>query len=118
VLLDTVRKRFGDGVKRLGSMGSSVMVGRQVGVADGKEVFVSSGVPLGRVPVTVAPAVLITNRFGVLVASNEKGVAVGFGEETGVCVCRKGMEMGSPLQPARRERIKETNRNLFITPLP
>jgi len=88
-----------------------------VAVNVGSAVSVGSGVP---VPGVVEDsAVLITNKFGVFVGCSEKGVAVGAGEliTTGVGVCRNGMEIGSPLQPARREISKEKNKNLFIAPL-
>ncbi len=101
-------------------MGSSVIVGRNVGVNVGTRVFVGGGVP---VPVNGVPedsAVLITNKLGVFVAGtvgNEKGVAVGAGEFTPEGVCKNGMEIGSPLQPANRETNKEKNKNLFMRPL-
>jgi len=100
-------------------MGSIVIVGRMVAVNVGTRVGVSvvRGVPMpGEAE---ASAVLITNKFGVFVACNEKGVAVGCGEliTTDVDVCKNGMEIGSPLQPARRETSKEKNKNLFIAPL-
>ena len=111
---------LGEGVNRLGSIGSSVIVGRNVGVKVGTRVLVGGGVP---VPVNGVPedsAVLITNKLGVLVAGNvgnEKGVAVGAGEFAGAGVCKNGIEIGSPLQPARRETNKEKNKNLFMKPL-
>jgi hypothetical protein len=40
------------------------------------------------------------------------------GEATGVDVCKKGMETGSPLQLDRRETNRIKNNDLFITPLP
>ena len=119
VLLCTVRNRFGEGVNKLGSIGSRVMVGRKVGVNVGTRVFVGVG---GGVPVPVKgvaedSAVLITNKSGVLVSGKENGVAVGAGELTGVGVCKNGMETGSPLQLAKRETNKEKNKNLFMRPL-
>jgi hypothetical protein len=93
------------------------MVGRIVAVKVGNGVFVASGVPVEGV--VEGSEVLITNKFGVFVASSENGVAVGFCVliTAGVGVCKNGMEIGSPLQPARRETNKEKNKNLFITPL-
>jgi hypothetical protein len=100
-------------------MGSSVMVGGLVAVSVGKGVFVMSGVP---VPGVVEGSdVLMINRFGVLVACKENGVAVGCGEPTGAetGVCRNGIEMGgSPLQPARRKISIKTQNNRFIIPHP
>ncbi len=101
----------------MGSRASSVMVGRKVAVKVGSDVFVTSCVPVGGV--VVASAVLITNKSGVFEGSNEKGVAVGCGEATtwAAGVCRKGMEIGRPLQPVRMETSNKTNNSLFITPL-
>ena len=116
VLLVTVRKRFGDGVNKLGSTGSSVIVGRNVAVNVGRGVTVAICVPASAV--VDASAVLMTNRFAVFVGCNENGVAVGFGEETGVGVPRNGREIGgSPLQLARTETSIRINKNLFIKPL-
>jgi hypothetical protein len=75
VLLWTDRKILGDGVNKLGSIGSRVIVGRIVAVKVGAGVLVARGVPVGGV--VDGSAVLITNRFGVLVAGRENGVAVG-----------------------------------------
>lgn len=117
VFLITERNRFGEGVNRLGSIASSVMVGRNVAVKVGTDVFVTGGVPVGGV--VVASAVLITKRSTVLVGSREKGVAVGWGDVITwpAGVCRNGIEIGSPLQPARREISNKPNNDLFITPL-
>jgi len=65
---------LGDGVNRLGSIGSSVMVGRVVGVNVGNGVLVIRGVPVDGV--VVGSDVLMTNKFGVNVGCREKGVAV------------------------------------------
>src|SRR6186997_1639325 len=88
VFLCTFKKRLGDGVKRVGSSGSSVIVGRKVGVNVGTAVSVTIGVPVEGV--VVGPSVLITNKSGVLLDSNggrEKGVAVGCGGTTAAGVC-------------------------------
>jgi hypothetical protein len=66
---------LGEGVNKLGSTGSSVIVGRMVDVKVGKGVFVIMGVPVGGV--VVGSGVLITNKSGVCVAGKPKGVAVG-----------------------------------------
>ena len=113
VLLVTVRKRLGEGVNKLGSIGSSVMVGRKVAVDVGGGVFVASCVPAAGV--VDGSDVLMTNRSAVFVACREKGVAVGCSEETGVGVPKNGSEMGgSPLQPVRMEINRIKNKNLFI----
>ena len=70
----TDKNKLGEGVNKLGSIGSSVIVGRIVGVKVGKGVFVITGVPVGGV--VVGSAVLITNKSGVCVAGNPNGVAV------------------------------------------
>ena len=106
---------MGEGVNKLGSIGSSVMVGRVVGVNVGKGVSVRSGVPVGGV--VVGSGVLSTNRSGVCVAGKPNGVAVGPSVFTGVGVCRKGSEIGKPAQPERREIITIIKINLFISPL-
>jgi len=111
----TVKNKLGDGVNKLGSIGSSVMVGRIVGVKVGKGVSVTSGVPVG--VVVVGCGVLITNRSGVCVAGNPNGVAVGPAVFTGVGVCRNGSEIGKPEQPERREIITIIKINLLISPL-
>jgi hypothetical protein len=108
----TVKNKLGDGVNKLGSSGSSVMVGRMVGVKVGRGVFVMSGVPVGGV--VVGCAVLITNKSGVFEAGSPNGVAVSPGVFTGVEVCRNGMEIGDPLHPARRETITVTKTIFFI----
>ena len=90
-------------MNKLGSIGSSVMVGRVVGVKVGKGVSVRSGVPVGGV--VVGSGVLITNKSGVCVAGKPNGVTVGPSVYTGVGVCRKGSEIGKPAQPDRREII-------------
>ena len=102
-------------MNKLGSIGSSVMVGRMVGVKVGKGVSVTSGVPAGGV--VVGCGELITNRSGVKVTGRPNGVAVGPGVFTGVGVCRKGIEIGKPEQPDRREIITIIRINLFIAPL-
>lgn len=66
---------FGEGVNRLGAIGSSVIVERIVGVKNGRGVFVASGDSLS--DVVVGSAVLMTNRSGVLEAGKANGVAVG-----------------------------------------
>ncbi len=66
---------FGEGVKRLGAMGSRVIVERMVGVKIGRGVSVLSGALLN--PVEVGSDVLMTNRSGVLEAGKANGVAVG-----------------------------------------
>lgn len=71
----TDKKMLGEGVNKLGSTGSSVIVGRMVDVKVGKGVFVIRGVPVGGV--VVGSGVLITNKSGVCVAGKPKGVAVG-----------------------------------------
>ena len=113
---------LGDGVNKLGSMGSRVIVGRNVGVNVGTRVFVGvgGGVPVPVKGVAEPSAVLITNKSGVLVAGsvgNEKGVAVGAGGFTAAGVCKKGREIGSPLQPARRETNTKKIKNRFMRPL-
>src|SRR5512134_681750 len=95
----TVRNRFG-------ATGSSVMVGRNVGVNVGCGVSVTSGVPVGGV--VVGSIVFSTNKFGVCVESNEKGVAVRAGGLVGVGVPRNGIETGSPLHPERRKIMMRT----------
>ena len=102
-------------MNRLGSIGSSVMVGRMVGVKVGKGVSVTSGVPVGGV--VVGCGELITNMSGVKVAGRPNGVAVGPGVFAGVGVCRKGIEISKPEQPDRRETITIIMINLFISPL-
>ena len=69
---------FGEGVNRLGEMGSSVIVERKVEVKIGMGVSVFTGALIN--PVGVVVAVLMTKRSGVLEAGNAKGVAVGAGE--------------------------------------
>ena len=72
---------FGEGVNRLGEIGSSVIVARKVGV-NGSGVSVLSATLFS--PVEVGEEVLITNRSGVLEAGSANGVAVGTGEPVGV----------------------------------
>jgi hypothetical protein len=55
--------RFGEGVKRLASIGSSVMVTRNVGVNVGSGVSVAIGVSVNGV--VVGARVFRTNRSGV-----------------------------------------------------
>ena len=114
MLFVTERKIFGDGVNKLGSIGSSVIVARIVGVLVGSGVFVAGScvVPGGRV--ADGSAELITNKFGVLVGGKENGVAVGLGEALGTWVCRNGMETGSPLQLDRRETKRRKNKSLLL----
>jgi hypothetical protein len=103
-------------VNKLGSIGSSVMVGRNVGVNVGSGVSVmGSGVPFEGVP--VGSSVLSTNRSGVFVGSNAKGVAVNAGGLVGVGVPRNGIETGSPLQPESRKIRIRTRFSFFIRPL-
>ena len=99
----------------MGSIGSSVMVGRNVGVSVGSGVSVMSGVPVGGVP--VGSSVLSTNRSAVCVGSNEKGVAVRAGGLVGVGVPKNGIETGSPLHPERRKIRISTSFSFFIRPL-
>jgi hypothetical protein len=115
VLFWTERKIFGEGVNRLGAIGSSVIVERNVGVKNGKGVFVASGDSLS--DVVVGSAVLMTNRSGVLEAGNANGVAVGAGELVGVGDCKNGIDMGSEEQPERREIIIAMKIVRFIIPL-
>jgi hypothetical protein len=64
---------------------------------------------------------LRANRSGVLLGcrgGREYGVAVGWSGAAGAGVCKKGMENGSPLQPARRSITNVKNKDLFIQPLP
>jgi len=65
---------LGEGVKKIGSIASSVIVGRIVAVNAGVAVFVTMGVPVEGV--VVGGKVLSTNKSGVFVGSNEYGVAV------------------------------------------
>ncbi len=58
----------------MGSMGSSVIVGRVVGVNVGKGVLVTGGVSVEGV--VVGGIVLSTNKSGVYVACSEYGVTV------------------------------------------
>ena len=58
----------------MGSMGSSVMVARKVGVKIAVGVLVTNASPVAAV--TVGSAVLITKKSGVLEAGNANGVAV------------------------------------------
>ncbi len=60
---------LGDGVKKIGSIGSSVIVGRIVAVNSGVGVSVTRGVPVDGV--LVAARVLSTNKSGVFVAGKE-----------------------------------------------
>ena len=82
VLFRTERNRLGEGVNRLGSMGSSVMVARKVGVETMVGVSVTDTSPAAAV--TVDSAVLITKKSGVLEAGNANGVAVALGGLVGV----------------------------------
>ena len=66
----------------LGSIGSSVMVARKVGVETMVGVSVTNASPVAAV--TVASAVLITKKSGVWEAGNANGVAVGLGGLVGV----------------------------------
>ena len=102
-------------MNKLGSIASSVIVERMVGVKVGNGVSVTSGVPVGGV--VVGARVLITNRSGVLEAGKENGVAVGCGGLVGVGDCKNGIEIGNPLHPARREKMIRIKTDLFITPL-
>ena len=98
-------------MNKLGSIGSSVMVGRMVGVKVGKGVSVTSGVPVGGV--VVGCGVLITNKSGVFEAGNPNGVAVGPNVFTGVGVCRNGSD-GNPLHPERSEIIRRIKAVFFM----
>src|SRR5688572_11759465 len=82
VLFWTDRNKLGEGVKRLGSMGSSVMVARKVGVEIVVGVSVTNASPVAAV--MVGSEVLITKKSGVLEAGNANGVAVGLGRLEGV----------------------------------
>jgi len=75
VLFRTERNKLGEGVNRLGSIGSSVMVGRLVGVKIAVGVSVMNASPVAAV--VVGSEVLITKKSGVLEAGKAKGVAVG-----------------------------------------
>jgi hypothetical protein len=108
---------LGEGVNKLGSSGSRVMVGRKVGVRVGCGVSVMGGVPVGGVPVTVDSSVLNTNTSSVCVGSREKGVAVKAGGLVGVGVPRNGIETGRPLHPERRRIKIRTGLSFFIIPL-
>ena len=108
---------MGEGVNKLGSRGSSVIVGRNVGVnvGSGVDVIVGSDVPVPGV--SVGSSVLSTNKSGVFVGSREKGVGVEPGGLVGVGVPRNGIETGSPLQPERRKTRIRTRFRFFIRPL-
>ena len=82
VLFKTERNRLGEGVNRLGSMGSRVIVERVVGVNIAVGVAVTNASPVAAV--TVDSAVFITKKSGVLEAGKAKGVAVGLGVPEGV----------------------------------
>ncbi len=75
VLFKTERNKLGEGVNRLGSMGSSVIVERLVGVKIAVGVSVRNASPVAAV--VVDSAVLIAKKSGVLDAGNANGVAVG-----------------------------------------
>src|SRR5215210_5189705 len=75
VLFKTERNKFGEGVNRFGSTGSSVIVTRLVGVKIAVGVSVANASPVAAV--TVDSAVFITKKSGVLEAGNANGVAVG-----------------------------------------
>ena len=98
-------------MNKLGSIGSSVMVGRRVGVKVGRGVSVTIGVPVGGV--VVGCGVLTTNKSGVYEAGNPKGVTVGPNVFTGVGVCRNGSD-GNPLHPERREILTRIKMVFFI----
>jgi len=72
---------FGEGVNRLGEIGSRVIVARNVGV-NGIGVSVPSATLFSAVK--VGEEVLMTNKSGVLEAGSANGVAVGTGEPVGV----------------------------------
>jgi hypothetical protein len=76
--------RFGEGVKRLGLIGSRVIVARNVGVNVGRGVFVIMGVSVNGV--VVGARVFRMNKSGVLVESSEYGVTVGGGVLVGAGV--------------------------------
>ena len=84
VLFKTERNRLGEGVNRLGSIGSRVIVERKVGVEIVVGVFVTVTNASPVAAVTVGSEVLITKKSGVLEAGNAKGVAVGLGVPEGV----------------------------------
>jgi hypothetical protein len=65
----TDRNKLGEGVNRLGLIGSRVIVDRTVGVKVGKGVSATRGVSVKGV--VVGANVLSTNRSGVFVASRE-----------------------------------------------
>jgi len=111
VLLFTERKILGEGVNKLGSIGSNVIVARVVAVKVGRGVFVAGSWVSPGASVAEGSAVLITNKSGVFVCGKENGVAVGLGEAAGACVCRNGIETGSPLQLDRRETTVEKIRS-------
>jgi hypothetical protein len=109
---------LGEGVKSMGSIGSSVIVGRMVGVRVGCGVFVTSGVPVDGVDVGME--VFSTKRLGVLVGSSENGVAVngdGCSACAGVGVPRNGISNGNPVQPERSKTMTEMRTDFFIIPL-
>jgi hypothetical protein len=111
----TERNRLGEGVNNVGSSGSSVIVGRNVGVGIG----VSGIWDVPSPGVVDDSGVLSSKRSGVNVGAKENGVAVccGMGVGEGPAVPRNGMETGRPLQPERRKiRIRRTF-NFFIRPL-
>jgi hypothetical protein len=107
--------RLGEGVKKTGSIGSRVIVGRIVAVSVGKGVSVTLGVPVDGV--VVGGNVLSTNKSGVFVGSNPNGVTVDCGESVcGAAVCRKGME-GNPVHPERTKITTRIKTSFFIRPL-
>src|SRR5690606_2108602 len=113
----TDRKIFAEGVKRAGSSGSSVMVGRKVAVDVGRGVLLASTSTVPAAGVVVGSSVLRTNRSGVNVGSRANGVAVGCGGEVGVGLLRKGSETGSPLQLERSKKMARAKMDDFIIPL-
>ncbi len=74
----TDKNKFGEGVYKLGLIGSSVIVERMVGVktgVGGSDVCEVTGVSVDGV--VVGGTVLSTNKLGVPVGSKENGVTVG-----------------------------------------
>lgn len=101
-----------DGVNKLISNGSRVIVGRFVSVKVGKGVFETFGVPVGGV--VVGRSVLITKKSGVKVAGRLNGVAVAFGGLVGIDVPRNGIETGNAVHPASTDMIMTMNTSFFM----
>jgi len=104
--------KLAEGVNKVTSNGSKVIVGRVVFVNVGKGVFVTFGVPVGGV--VVGCAVLIANKSGVKVAGNPNGVGVRADELVEVGVPKNGKEIGNAVQPASNEMITIMMTSCFI----